>query len=521
MSTISDKIIKNTVFNTFGSIGSALLQLIIIPYMIFKLGPERFGIWALVSVLFGLFASLDFGSNSAFIKYFSEYYAKGDEDAFNQVLVSGLLFMLFFSIIIFLIFVLLINKLVLIFKIPEYLYNEASFVFLWAGVIFCFNNTVGVFQAVIKGLQRMDVSNGINIISSLFFTFSVFVLLGMGYGLRGIIAAQAIKILIMNLISIYYAKKLLGYLALRSSNLNLRQLRQILDYGVKMQISNIANLVNFQTDKTIISYFLNLSYVAFYEIGQRVYLFCQAITGALLSALVPAVSELESSGRKETIHKLYEKGNKYLLAVTFPIMTFIMVFAHLIIYFWMGPGYEHSVWVVRFLILGLLVNLLTGVGVMIVRGIGKPIYETRYGLISLTLNIVLSIILVKHYGFWGVVIASPISTIIGSLYFVTEFHKLHSIPLFYFYRKVLFKPLFISSGLAFFLYFVNTWVTKSIVLGSRIEILVLLFVDSIAFFIPYVFLLNKSHFWDSEDGLLFEEKTRAYPKIQKLVNMFV
>ena len=284
-----------------------------------------------------------------------------------------------------------------------------------------------------------------------------------------------------------------------------------------MQLSNIANLVNLQTDKTIIGYFLSLSFVATYEIGQKLSLFCRMITGLALSALVPAVSELDATGKSVTILKLYEKGNKYLFSITFPILTFIIIFADHLINCWMGTGYSNSVLVARLLVIGICINMLTGVGVMIVRGIGKPSYETKYALVCLTLNVILGLTLVKYYGFVGVVVATPISVILGSMYFILKFHHLYSIPFFRFLKKIYLKPFLVSFFLAIVLYILNLLIESRFFLDTRLELMILLIADSILFFTLFIILLNKTKYWDKEDKNLLITVTGRYPVLGRLI----
>ena len=521
MNSISDKIIKNTFFNTVGNFSTTFLHLLLVPYIMMELGTEQFGIWALVSVILGIFTAFDFGGASSLVKFFSEYEAKKDRRSFNEALVSGFVMMAFFSGVILIVFLLLLENLLSFFNIPEQLLNEARFVFLSAGILFAFNNSFGVFQAVIKGLQRMEITNFINVIGALFFAFGIVIFLRMGYGLKGLILVQGAKIILINLASIFYAKKLNKDLAFSLSFLKLEQFKRIFHYGVRMQVSNIANLVNLQTDKTLIGFFLNLSFVTFYEIGQKVSLFCRMVVGVFLAALVPAVSELDSKDKPESISKLYEKGSKYLAAIAFPIMIFLIVFSHDLISIWMGTGFDRSILVVRLLVLGVAVNTLTGVGVMIVRGVGKPVYETRYALVSLILNIGLGLMLVKPYGFVGIVVATPISTVIGSLYFIFTFHKLYSISLLNFVKKAYLKPFALSVGLALSVFYLSELITARIIIESRMESLTLFLINGLLFSVSFLFLLGKSGFWDREDESLFTEKVRAYPRIYKLVSRLV
>jgi O-antigen/teichoic acid export membrane protein len=285
-----------------------------------------------------------------------------------------------------------------------------------------------------------------------------------------------------------------------------------------MQINSIANLVNLQSDKTIIGYFLNLASVTAYEIGQKISLFSRMIVGLTLSALVPAISELDAAGKTQSILKLYERGNKYIASFAFPILIFTFGFADLLINLWMGSGFEKSVFVARLLVLGVFVNMLTGVGVMIVRGIGKPSYETEYAVICLVANILLGVLLVQAYGFAGVVIATPISVILGSVYFIVKFHGLYKFSFFSLARRAYVKPFLISVSLTGILYLLNLLVIKNSQTGTRIEIFFLILANGVLYFPAFIWLLKKSGFWDEQDKIHLITTVDRYPILGKLVS---
>lgn len=517
MGNLSEKIFKNTLFNTIGSIFTTGMQIVIIPYIILKLGMEQFGIWALVSIIFGIFTALDFGTGTAFVKYFSEYHAKKEHENFNRVMVTGLFFMVTFSLILISIVIMLKNELVDFFNIPIHLKNESVFVFMAAAIIFGYTNIFGIFQAILKGLQRMDVTNTINIVCSSIYIIGVFAVLNLGFGLKGLIINQGIRFILISFASMYYSKKIFKKLKFRIDDFHFTQLKEVLSYGIKMQISSIANLVNLQIDKTIIGYFLNLTLVAAYEIGQKISLFNRMIVGLALSALVPAVSELDAVGRRKTILKLYERGNKYIASFTFPILIFTITFADLLIHLWMGTGFERSILVARLLVSAVFVNMFTGVGVMIVRGIGKPSYEAEYAAICLILNVVLGIILVQSYGFLGVVLATPISVIIGSIYFILKFHWLFRNSFLGFARRIYLLPFLISIFLAIFLFTLNAFYYKNYLVDTRIEFLILILINSVIFFPTFVWLLKKFGFWDEEDKIHLVASANQYPILGKII----
>ena len=165
--------------------------------------------------------------------------------------------------------------------------------------------------------------------------------------------------------------------------------------------------------------------------------------------------------------------------------------------------------------------MLTGIGTAIVRGIGKPIYETHYTLICLFLNITLGIILATYYGFWGIVIASPISVAIGSIYFIIQFHKLFNIKLLEFFRFVYLKPFMMSMFSIIVLLFVNQLIRHFILVDSRWFCLAILGFNTVLYFPLYVFLLKKTNFWDKDDRILVEATTSKYPLLSRYIVIFI
>jgi len=489
--------------------------------MLDKLGPEKFGIWALVSVIFGVFSAFDLGTGVTFVKFFSEYHVKKDHEGFNRTLFTGFFFIAIMMSVLVL-FAFLINDQILRFlKIPQHLHESASFVFLGTCLILAIYKTCSIFTSILTGLQRMDITNNALIVASFIHAAGTIVVLEIGLDLEGLLLIQGFKFFVIILVSIYFSNKLAGPFKIKLRSIRFSKIRELLDYGFKMQISNIASLAILQIDKTLIGYFVSLGSVSIYEIGQKIALFYRMIVTLLLSALVPAISELNAEGKQGSILKLYTRGNKYLFAITFPVAVFIYFSAKFLVISWIGNGFENSILVTKVLILGVSINMLTGIGTAIVRGIGKPIYETRYTIICLLLNISLGILLATYYGFWGIIIASPISVAIGSIYFIFQFHWLFKIKFIEFFKLVYLKPFIISFLAIMALIFVNEFIQSQILFDSRWQFVLLLLFNTILYFPLYVFLLKKSNFWDKDDLILVATTTGKYPFLSRYIVNFI
>jgi len=502
-SSLSYKLARNTFFNFAGRFGAMVVTLFLTPYIISQLGVRRFGVWSLILVIASCVGLLDLGLRASFVKYVAEYHARRDYEAINRVLNSGLALYLILSLVIIAAGFILRDPILRLFKIPTDLFADARFVLLVAMAIYSLSNVFGLFQAVMTGLQRMDVTNLIALGVSVFRVLGTVLSLELGYGLRGLIASEALALALTALLLVLSAFRLLPQLQVSWAFYDWPSLRRLLSYGIKVQVSRLADLAISQTDKLLLGYFLGLSPVAFYEVGSRVVLTSKRLSRVLISAIVPAVAEMDAREDQISLCRLYLRGSKYLVMVVAPVLLFIAAAAPLILTTWMGEGYELSVPVIRFLALGHLVHLLTGVGTTTAKGMGKPEYETRYSLLLLAMNTLLGIALVIRLGFWGVLIATPLSLIISSLYFMVLFHRLLGIPLVQFLRDTYLQPLITCSLAGLPLLTLNAVILRTVQARGRLVNLTILGAEGLLFVAIYGGLMLKTAYLDDYDrGLL-------------------
>jgi O-antigen/teichoic acid export membrane protein len=326
--------------------------------------------------------------------------------------------------------------------------------------------------------------------------------LQLGYGLRGLIVNEAVTFGLTTILVLVYSFRLLPELEIRLTLCQGTSLRQLLTYGMKVQVSQLAYLASSQMDKLLLGFFLGPSLVTFYELGSKVVLAGKRLSLVMLSAILPAASEIEARQDRRSLDQLYIRGSKYLVLAAFPAMFFLIVSAPLVMDAWMGTGYELSVLAIQTLGLGHLVHLLAGVGTTIVKGIGKPEYETQYTLLLLVLETVLGIALVMKIGFLGVLIATPVSLIVSSLYFMIIFHRFLKMSLIQLAHDVHLKPVgaCLLAGTCF--YFFNHVLARFFLLQGRLANIGILGLGGLVFIVVYLGLLLHSNYLDEYDKKL-------------------
>lgn len=504
MESIGKKIVRNTIYNSIGRIWLMLVTLLLIPYILHKLGVQVFAVWSLVFVVANYLGLLDFGIRTSFAKYIAEYHAKKDPDSINAVINCGIIFYLAFSLFIMGLALVLRGAIISLLQIPPSIHAESMFAILGMVLILCLNNTLSIFEAVLVGLQRMDVQNKILIFASFFNVAGTFFFLEKGFGLRGLVINYGIVSFVIILLNLYFSYRLLPHLRIGWSRVKKEIFRKLFNYGVKMQICNFAAMIHMQADKIILSHFLGLNFVTFYELGQKAANAVRTFPMLLLTALVPAVSELDASDDKGKLRELYERGSKYVSLAVFPLIFLAIIVAPDLINLWVGDKFSLAILSFQVLVIGYGINVLTGIGTSMVRGIGKPEYETRYAVLTLIMQLTLSIILVQLFGFRGVLVSVLITSVVAALYFLLTFHKLLKQDFKSFARTTYVKPL-VASLVAFAVTFgFNHYLPSLISLQGRLGYSVSLVLKSTVFLVFFILLIARTRFLDVSDARLFK-----------------
>jgi len=437
---ISHKIIRNTFFNAIGRFWGILTALVLTPYTIKHIGIERYGVWSIVGIFTSYFSLLDFGMKTAFVKYISEFHSKKEYAKLNQVVGTGFFFYAAFTAVTVGAAFFLTRPLLSFFHISPALYEEARFVLLMGTALFgatCAMSAVGAVQA---GLQRMEISNLLAIAVSVPTIAGTVFFLENGYGLRGLMWNSAIVLGLNSAASLAIAHKLLPGFRLSPLLFTGSMFKRLFNYGYKLQVSSLANVVSFQTDRILIAYFLGVGMVAFYQLGIGVLQAVRQVSLLLVSSITPAAAEMDATDRREALRRLYLRGSKYLIFLSVPLTVFAAANAAVILAAWMGPGYGKSVLVVQVLAAGYFAATVTGVASTIAAGVGRTDLDMKFGFLLTALNVGLGIFMIVKLGFLGIVAAISLSLFAASVYYVKLFHGYLGTPVGDFARLFL-KPL--------------------------------------------------------------------------------
>lgn len=422
---MKQQIFRNALFNAIGRFWLIGTNLVLTPLILSYLGQDRFAVWALVLTLIHYGLLLDLGLGTALVKHFAECRGRDDQAAFVEYFNSAFFFYLGLGAVEMLVLWPVVARLVPSAGLPADTVAEAVRAFQFGILGLILLHLVVLFDAVLKGLQKLEATNLTAMAVSLPNLAGSYWVLRQGWGLPGLALVMAgvfgLQALLLGILSRWH------YPALRLSWREVRGgvIARLFVFGTHLQVPRIAELVRFHADKVLLAFFLPIRFVTFYDLGSKVASVIQDLPYILFNALFPAASHLAGQEDHRRLWLLYERGTKYLLLVSLPLLAGLWLTAHLILQVWLGHVSAAVHRAVLILAAGYWGTIAVGMVMTVGAGLGwvKPIM--RVGLAQVLLNLLLSGGLILAIGYEGVLIGTTVTTLLTNAYLLVWFCRDH------------------------------------------------------------------------------------------------
>jgi len=460
---LTDKVIKNTFYYFISQISGFIIPLFLTPFIIAKIGGVQYGVYVLVLGFLGTFGLFDLSISSSFIKFISEYYNKNDFSELNKVINTGFGFYLLFSVIICIFGFIFNHSLLSLINIPDELKSVSSYALNISFIIFFVSNGFNIFTSVLISMQKMYIPSLLNTFTGILNLILIVVFLSFGFQLISMLYSQLITSVLSASITVYYAKKYLPELKFRFNLFTGATFSKLGKFGIQMQVSKLATFASEKYDELLLGFFSVLNNVTFFNIGSRVTKLGRFIPSQFIVQIAPIAAEFNGKQEKQKLELLFEDATKYLVLISLPVLTFIFVFADLIVFSWMGKGYEISSYLIRILVAGQLINLcISAPGNSIIPNIGIPKYQMHEGLIYLGINLILSFLLIKFYGIVGAAYGSTISTVFSSSYVFIVSSRYFNKKIISIFLSIILKPLIVAVFCGILFYYISAIITNAL-----------------------------------------------------------
>jgi O-antigen/teichoic acid export membrane protein len=401
-------------------IGNMVISLGMIPVLIHFLGGGGFAAWAMLLATSAAFAALEIGMAPTFIKHAAPLIQQRNWLQVNFVLSQAtIILLLAFALAAPLVFWFaddVANSL----QLPddEWLSAEQMIMFVYVSV---------ALRAVLQfGAHTFNAARRFRALAAVSFLQSfaancaaTVAAIWTGRVDITLIAFWGSQVVVM-IATIIAARQFYAW-RIASAVPRLGMLREMASHGLKIQVCDWAQIINFQFDKFLIASYMGLWTVAPYEVANRSVLALRSVpSSGLDSFLATAVIGRESGDdpwpRYQTVTRLA------MLAVVVFMLAPLAV-APVFLYAWTGEMGYSARWVFLFLLLGAAGSLLALPAALMAQAAGRADIQARSAIVSMLVNIPLSIFLMLKWDMAGAAAGTAIAMLTGSALLLVQVHR--------------------------------------------------------------------------------------------------
>lgn len=466
-----------------------IIGILYTPIMLRLLGKSEYGLYQLVYSVVSYLGLLSFGFGSAYVRFYSRYKVKNDEDGIARL--NGMFITIF--LIIALISVLagsvLVFNVELIFK-QGLTPSEISIARILM-ILMVFNLAVtfpsSVFDSYVTAHECYFFQRVVSLLQTVLNPFLTLPLLLMGYKSISLVAVTTILTVGKFIINMYYCRKKID-MRFKFKNMQFSLLKEIWVFSFFIFLNMIVDQINWSVDKFILGMFGGTVAVAVYAVGGQINTLYMSLSTSVSSVFIPRINTIvaDSNDNKQLTDIFTRVGRIQFIVLALVLNGFILLGKYFISV-WAGNGYDSAYYVVLLLIIPVTVPLIQNLGIEIQRA--KNMHKFRsiiYFMIAIG-NVLISIPLTKAYGEVGAAFGTAITMTLGNIIIMNwYYHARVKLNMKYFWSNIfkLFPAILIS-------FCIGLVASKIITVNSIINFIIVGCIYAISYLIcMYLFGLN-------------------------------
>lgn len=390
---------KNTIW-LFFSDGVLKVTMFVISILIArKLSVENYGIFSFALSFVLLFSVVaDFGFNVLTIREIAR-----KKSAAEKFISNILTLKIFTSLLTF----------TLIFVVLQFLNKNVEtkvLVYILGGWLIL-RSVVQFFESVFRSFEKMQFEVISKFVYAITLFMSVYLILLMKLNILMLTLAYAGSILIAFFIAYILIQNKFSniYLAL-----DFKFSKNLIKKAIPFALSGTAVSIYFWIGTVMLSTFKSNEEVGWYNAAYNLVFSLAIIPTYLMISLYPKLSRAFINS-KSLFVKGYFTSIKYILVISIIIFPILFILASRIVLFLYTQNYYPSIAIFRILLVAELFAYFSIIFLFTLNAMNKQSIYTRVVILSLVINIILNIVLIPKYSYYGVSVSTVITEFIGFL----------------------------------------------------------------------------------------------------------
>jgi O-antigen/teichoic acid export membrane protein len=400
MKTTGSHLARSSAYNFLSAALPLLAAVFTAPILIHRLGVSRFGLLNLAWVLIGYFSLFDFGLGRALTQLVARHIGAGREEETPPLIWTGLTIMGSFGAAGALAVAALAGVIARSVEAPADLRGEAQAALYLMSLSIPFVIMTAGLRGVLEAKQRFDLTSALRLPMGLYSYLGPLAVTCVTARLTWVVAALLVGRVVAWTAHVYFCLRVVPSLAARREVI-LGLAPDLLRFGGWMTVSNVVGPIMVNLDRFLIGALVSVSAVAYYATPFDTITQMWVISSAVTAVLFPAfATQLTEEEKYDPLH--LERGVRLIFLTVFPLALVVFTFAGEGLRLWLGSDFEQQgAGVVRWIMLGVLLNCVAQVPAAFLQGIGRPDLTAKLHLLELPVYLLSLWALTSRWGIIG------------------------------------------------------------------------------------------------------------------------
>lgn len=422
-------IVKHIGWSMFYKVGSIICNFLIVPLTIAYLDTENYGIWLTLSAFINWFYFFDIGLGNGLRNKFTEARASGNI-AMAKVYVSTAYFTTLGISIVLLVAFLIANRLIdwtIVFNTSAELQSELSILLPVIFTFFCVQLVFKLITTIYLASNRHSIQDKVQFLTQLASLIVIFLLTRLEVAsllLFGVVIS-ILPVLLLGILNFTAFNSDFKAYRPRLSMWKVGSLNDIFNLGFKFLIAQLGAMILFTTDSYLIAKLFGPAEVVPYNIAFRYFSVVTILYSIVVAPYWSSFTEAFTMGEFAWIKQSVSDIQKMWFAVPL-VLALMLLFSNWFYNFWVGDEVQVSLQLSAAVAIFIMIHTFSNVYNYFINGVGKIKLHMIMSVVTMLLNIPLSIFIAKYLGYGpiGVVVATCICLLLNICFMPWQYYKL-------------------------------------------------------------------------------------------------
>lgn len=404
---------------------NTIYGLLITPYILSYVGEISYGVYKSVSSLSASLAIMDLGLGSTVTRYMAKFHAQDDnKSASNFLAMTFIQYAVLASLILivgFAIYLCIPNMYAKTFSKMEIdLAKLLVCILLLNMVLRLFEN---LLFGVANGYEKFTFSNGIKLISVISKFSAILLFLPFVKNILLVVLIETVIVVLSIVVFLFY---MIYKMKIRPKLVKWDGIvfRESFGYTLLMFIQTITIQFNGNIDNILIGTSIGSASVTIYSIALTIFGMYENLSGSIANIMLPKITKMViKEDAKSDIQKTIEKAGRLQFTILAAVLGGFVILGKDFYLLWLGKGFEDCYYLTLILIIPVTFPMVQNVCLSVLRAQNRMVYRTVTLAISCLINVIVTVIGIKMFGYYGAAFGTACATI-SNLIFMNTYYRI-------------------------------------------------------------------------------------------------